>query len=649
MNTILTKNIKSINLPLILVGITPILLLILLIGLFSGYQLAEMYLLKQIWPIAIISTITALAGFVVLPKLAHHPNSYKTVSTVFLFFLLLNLVISFNFVVPYIPPDIQLLALFAFASSAGWLYFFSDKMPANIEAQIQLPDFLQNLKPFTLLLPFMLLGFLVRLWHLSEYGYYGDEGFHLFDIDRFINGTDSFLSGDYIKDSRAPFVSYMAALSCYVAGAETFEEFLFWGKFPSVVIGTLTAIPIFLLGNKISKIVGLLAAFLWLTSPWSIGINQYIREYTYYVFFTLITVYYVLKVLPLIIDYKPANNKYLVTLFVLLSVFLLYAFFIDIKSTLKINAGIIAVIIGGYFVLNFEKLGQYRWLLLFFTLIIMSFVCFWVFNQLGNNGFLKSEIAFENSWAKVFFHTNKKSPVHWWSIGNNNLFLVYFLFIVAWIGAIWRKQQHLLIFVVLFVAALFFYSYVFGRYFRPRYIFYLQAFYILILASALYYMYRTTQLFEQKAYQNVLLGVLCLFSLNLINPIHLFQTTKAAPLTEEYRFLPTNELHYDANAIIAFLKKYDDSQIEKMGFIANNYRVALEIQWDLPICKGCVDERFKDAALIVQKYKAGCIIKEKSNKKCVEKLINLIEEQDDIRIKLIEKGVAHEIYAWKHL
>ena len=211
------------------------------------------------------------------------------------------------------------------------------------------------------------------------------------------------------------------------------------------------------------------------------------------------------------------------------------------------------------------------------------------------------------------------------------------------------SRVFLLIFVVLFVAALFFYSYVFGRYFRPRYIFYLQAFYILILASALYYMYRTTQLFEQKAYQNVLLGVLCLFSLNLINPIHLFQTTKAAPLSESYRFLPTNEQHYDAKSILAFLRKYEDEQIEKMGFITNNYKAALEIEWDLPTCKGCVEERFKDAALIVQKHKSGCIIKEKSNKKCVEKLIALIEKQEDIRLKLVSKENAYEIYAWRHL
>jgi hypothetical protein len=113
--------------------------------------------------------------------------------------------------------------------------------------------------------------------------------------------------------------------------------------------------------------------------------------------------------------------------------------------------------------------------------------------------------------------------------------------------------------------------------------------------------------------------------------------------------LPTNEVHYDSKSIIDFLGKYEDSQIEKMGFIANNYKAALEIEWNLPICKGCVDERFKDAALIVQKHKAGCIIKEKSNKKCVDKLLELIKKQDDIRIKLISKETTYEVYAWKHL
>ena len=353
--------------------------------------------------------------------------------------MLLNLIISLNFLAPYIPPDISLLALFAFASSASWLYFFSDKLPKAIENQIRLPDFLQHLKPYSLLFPLLLLGFLMRLWHLSAYGYYGDEGFHLFDIERFMSGTDSFFSGNYIKDSRAPLVSYFATLSCYLAGASSFEEFLFWGKLPSIILGTLTAVPIFLLGNKVSKIIGILAAFLWLVSPWAIGVNQYIREYTYYVFFTLVTVYYILKVLPFIMQYKPENNKYLLTLLILVATFLIYAFFIDIKSTLKINAGILAAISGLYFLLNFEKLGKYRWILLFFTFIVMSFIGFWVFNQLGQNGFLKSEIAFENSWAKVFFHTNKKSPIHWWSIGSNNLFLIYFLFVVAWIGAILAK------------------------------------------------------------------------------------------------------------------------------------------------------------------------------------------------------------------
>ena len=66
MNTTSTKNI---NISFILMGISPILLLTLFIGLFSGYQLAEMYVLKQIWPIAVVSTIIAASSFFVLPKI----------------------------------------------------------------------------------------------------------------------------------------------------------------------------------------------------------------------------------------------------------------------------------------------------------------------------------------------------------------------------------------------------------------------------------------------------------------------------------------------------------------------------------------------------------------------------------------------------
>ena len=148
-----------------------------------------------------------------------------------------------------------------------------------------------------LLLTAVLLGFVIRLAGLGQIGLAEDE------VNKIV-AVRQYQQGDFTGNAEHPMlmkglilgsVSLADAWNRWSAGIPgsmpISEEVAI--RFPNVLVGALTAIPLFLLGSLFfSRRVGLLAAFLWTTGVHAVFINRVAKEDTLMVFFLLWGLYF---------------------------------------------------------------------------------------------------------------------------------------------------------------------------------------------------------------------------------------------------------------------------------------------------------------------------------------------------------------------
>ena len=143
----------------------------------------------------------------------------------------------------------------------------------------------------------VLLGFVIRLSGLERIGLAEDE------VNKIV-AVRQYQQGDFTGNAEHPMlmkglilvsVSLADAWNRWSAGlpgaGPVSEEVAI--RFPNVLAGALTAIPLFLLGSFFfSQRVGLLAAFLWATGVHAVFINRVAKEDTLMVFFLLWGLYF---------------------------------------------------------------------------------------------------------------------------------------------------------------------------------------------------------------------------------------------------------------------------------------------------------------------------------------------------------------------
>lgn len=108
-----------------------------------------------------------------------------------------------------------------------------------------------------------------------------DETYHLTTAKAFCAGNEGklFINGQmHGPYHRGLFITKLVQIFWLIGGTQS----LFWARLPSVIAGVLTIVPIYILGSKINKKTGLVAAFLWAVAPWSIITSRLVREYSYF-------------------------------------------------------------------------------------------------------------------------------------------------------------------------------------------------------------------------------------------------------------------------------------------------------------------------------------------------------------------------------
>ena len=188
-----------------------------------------------------------------------------------------------------------------------------------------------------LLLGVVVLSFGLRMWEVTDMDAYCDEELHLESIY-------SILTRGTIDYERAQIVTYLSVFFCWICDAVGYFRYLYSSHIASILFSTFKVIPIYWLGRKANKEIGLIAAFLWAMSPWAIVMSRYVREYAYYTPLIFGLVYLLLKILPLIFNYESKNLKKFILYSLPIVFTLFYAFFIDSSSTLKVLILILLVI-----------------------------------------------------------------------------------------------------------------------------------------------------------------------------------------------------------------------------------------------------------------------------------------------------------------
>lgn len=295
---------------------------------------------------------------------------------------------------------------------------------------------------------------------------------------------------------------------------KTFGMTISMGRIPGIVISCLTVLLSYILFRKKNKTIAILSSVLYAFSPWSIMLSRTIREYIYFLPLYLCLGVYVYNRIKKIIDKKYKLRNVITDIFIL---FLLsyYSLVIDPLSTAKFS---LIIYFGGFIYLciyklkekeakNNFKIDKVKRKHLFLAVLILFIVLVLANKFLG----LSLEISqiniipsFDASWVGYVFLNGEYG-----SLILGGIFLIFGL-----IPSIIKvfKEGHFDMsgyISILFIVIIYFFTFHFGRYYRPRYISIALPFIIYIQAEGFLFLkdflFREFRLYNKKQFILILL------------------------------------------------------------------------------------------------------------------------------------------------
>ena len=427
------------------------------------------------------------------------------------------------------------------------------------------------------LLVILLLAFLLRFWNLTILDPYTDEYSHLLAAKQYLD-TGSF------QYTRASLVTYLVALFYRIGGASSFYEYLFWARIPGVIFSSLTLVPLYFLTRKISPYVALISSFLWATSPWAIGVAKTIREYAFYPLLILLAALALVKLLELLSEYKVQHLAKIILCLIPVIALVVYAFRVDIASTIRICVVIFAGIIAYYLVLHFNRIR--KWVAhtnkaILFLVILMAGLTTAVIladaPRIWHVSF--TVIKLSDYWLRVFLVPgNPGAPMHWWG---NYSFLAIAGFI-AGIGLVhavsnmkFEKFNHYFMHLSVFSLLLFFYVLFFDRYDRARYIFYALPFFIPLIAVSISALIDYAKRIKPLPLRIIGSLACALFLFQVFN----YQNMLYPVFSDEHGYVKTTDEHHDSlKSTIALL---ENELVPEDVFITTIFSSVLILAFDI--------------------------------------------------------------------
>lgn len=371
----------------------------------------------------------------------------------------------------------------------------------------------------------VLAGIFLKLIHIENIGVYTDEWGSLVNAKSIAEsgGTIYTMNGVATEPySRALFLLYLTGYFIRMFG-----QSLLVARLPVIILSSLTAVPLYFLGAKISRKVGLFSALLWLMSPWGLMIGRFVREYAvfplfYLLIFCMFTVFanHALKHLesgqPLCLrDWIVGGLGSLFPLY--------YMLIVDKFSTFEQVLVIYAVsfLYMIFIVLNSKgarrlvtrKVQQFG--ILAFLLALLTYI---YMNRFGISWWeLSSFPHYSSTWPGKILGDHSRS---WFYM--TGTYSVYLVMALGTFGPlilfIRRKIPFAFFYILPFYATFYVYTFHFSRYIRPRYGFVMHVFLIPVLAVGIYFLYLL--LYRKGGQRNlgsVLFILLILFTFNPVN------------------------------------------------------------------------------------------------------------------------------------
>jgi|GEM_PF-1672147 len=601
----MNQDTSAFNVKTWLSSLFPITLLFVLFLVLGNQLLRKDLLLFAIWYGVIVITSTGIA-FVKKPN----PSLLKAVNYGFLLSILLNLGSSLHIVdwISNLQP-IRLSILMVSGLLGTWSIYLNRVQDAALAASTlsESDNSTTSSKKWVGILLFLIFGVALyfRWLFLDQVDTFRDEDHH-------ITNARMWLDLGYIQYQRSKLVTYSVAFFAWLGQAVSFHEYMYWGRVPGAFWGAVAVVPIYFLGKRISVTTGLIASFLWAMSPWAIGVSRNIREHTYYVLIILFFSLLFLSLIEKVINYKKEHLKYIVGYGLLVVALLVYSFFIDRFSTLKVSGAIFATLTGTYVLTHYEKVLEL--LRKNKILLVLSVGAFTGFLGLINRvKFIGWNNTSDIRWTDTFLYAGSPIPEHWWSADNPDMYFMYFLILIVLIGGIrFRKRFSLMYtFSFLLIAAAFYFF--FTRYFTPRYIFYNLPFFVLAISASIYFLYKFSKSIGNSVLRVFFQAIMSVFLVIIFNPLNTYESLAIPEYSKgDFALKTTGEFHNDKRTLLLFLSQYDRDLIEnEYGMISSIYEQVIHHEYDIE----CVDKfhykessRQREVEKYISDYDSGFMV-----------------------------------------
>lgn len=350
------------------------------------------------------------------------------------------------------------------------------------------------------------------------------------------------------KDVPTPIHYYFVHLALFF-GRNTFALGL-----PSVLFGLSSVYLLFLIGRKIGSFsLGLIAAFLLAISPMHIEFSQQILHYSYFVFFTLLALFFYLDFV-LSVEKKKIRWKS----FGFFILFSLLNFLTHVPALLVFAIEIFFLFF--FLIINYRALLPYKKYLLFLIpiLLVIGYLIFF-FNggyywqkviaaNLKLNPQIPIQLGFSlskqlNTTSLSFNLPFFAAMFSWFGLGKGFRLLVYFLLFLVGLWSFVKKRKFtLLSFSLAWIILPFVYLYFvrLEHWFEEKYFIFIIPVYLLIIAEGIVFISR----FLAKNLTQIII-LFFIFYLAL-NPIKI-RTTYGFPVKED--------AHYSWRAVYQSLQK----------------------------------------------------------------------------------------------
>lgn len=514
--------------------------------------------------------------FCLVPFLAHRVLRKRTEKgekaglIVFLALLLLNLgIIAFY---PELKGHLTGRAVFLGLLAAASVFFlsFGKQGKPMIEAGAASKVFF-----YLAALGTVGLAVYLRLYDLEAVDSFRDEDHHIY-------GAKTLVESDYLIYQRAKLVTYATAFAAKYTGAVSFHDYLYAGRIPGAIMGGLATIPIFLIARRISLLTGLVAALLWATSPWAIGVSNNIREHTYYVVFITFGVLIFWHLIRHFLEERKGINLRVVIEILALAAMLIYAFFFDRFSTLKVGSPIFAAMTVSYALVNLDSvkkiLLQNKWILVGAGAALLFF--FGLIMRVKHISIIPNP---DWGWPDTFLHAAATIPMNWWQGDDQDPYTVYCLLLAGWTGIVYYREKIPAFFFWSFMGVLIAYFLFFDRYYFPRYIFYILPLFTIFIASCLFYIWRIWgELHVSLKWIGRLASVVLLFF------IFKYQNTASAVghpgETQIYALRSTGEFHHNKSIALDYVgNRFINTPIDSIPIVSSIYDYLIYHEYD-PAC-----------------------------------------------------------------